>query len=280
MTLERGIDHIVLAVNDLDAARERFGALGFTTTPPALHPFGTGNSLVQLQDSFIELLAIVEPEKLVPASADSFSFGDHIKGFLATRQGMAMMVVSSEDARADNAMWSDAGLTTFAPLDFSRKATLPDGTEATVAFTVAFAVDPSMPDAVFFVCQQHYPEAFWQPEYQSHVNTAHRMPSVTLAVDEPDRHRNFFAAMLGADAVAASGGGLIVTMPRGVIEVIPAAAVANRFATADGLTMGAGGQFVATTIAVADLAATGQSPARGECPLYRGRRPPPRSFSG
>ena len=55
----RGIDHVVLCVRDLEAARAAFQHLGFTLTPHAVHPFGTGNSLVQLQGCFIELLTVV-----------------------------------------------------------------------------------------------------------------------------------------------------------------------------------------------------------------------------
>ena len=46
--MPRRIDHLVLAVNDLDAARDTYGRLGFTLTPVARHPFGTANSLIVL----------------------------------------------------------------------------------------------------------------------------------------------------------------------------------------------------------------------------------------
>ncbi len=65
----RGLDHVVHAVRDLHAARSAYAALGFTTTPPALHPWGTGNSLVQLDRSFFEILSVEAPEKIVAASA-------------------------------------------------------------------------------------------------------------------------------------------------------------------------------------------------------------------
>ena len=55
-----GIDHLVLCGRDLEEMRRRYGALGFTLTPPAHHPFGTGNSLVQLDRCFLELLVVAD----------------------------------------------------------------------------------------------------------------------------------------------------------------------------------------------------------------------------
>ena len=44
----REINHLVLASNDLDAMRSAYAALGFTLAPRGQHPFGTGNSVIQL----------------------------------------------------------------------------------------------------------------------------------------------------------------------------------------------------------------------------------------
>jgi hypothetical protein len=79
--MKRGIDHLVLCLSDLEQARRTYQALGFTTTPPALHPFGTGNSLVQLQGNFLELLAIDEPQKIRPAAPGYFSFATFCQQF-------------------------------------------------------------------------------------------------------------------------------------------------------------------------------------------------------
>ena len=43
--MPRGIDHLVIAVRDLDAARATYQRLGFTLTPEARHPFGNCDHL-------------------------------------------------------------------------------------------------------------------------------------------------------------------------------------------------------------------------------------------
>ena len=52
----RSIDHLVIAVADLDGTAQIFECIGFTLTPRAHHPWGTDNRLIQLSDrSFIGL---------------------------------------------------------------------------------------------------------------------------------------------------------------------------------------------------------------------------------
>lgn len=54
-----GIDHIVIAVHDLDTASAAFASAGFTVTPGGAHPTGTHNALIPFADgSYLELIAI------------------------------------------------------------------------------------------------------------------------------------------------------------------------------------------------------------------------------
>src|SRR5438132_324481 len=64
IVMPHGLDHIVHAVRDLDAAAELYRRLGFTVGAPNKHPWGTHNRIVQLPGFFIELLTVAEPERL------------------------------------------------------------------------------------------------------------------------------------------------------------------------------------------------------------------------
>ena len=250
-----GIDHLVHAVHDLAAAREIFSGFGFTLTPEARHPFGTGNSLAQLQGNFLELLAVVEPEKLVPMSEGRFSFGAFNRDFLAEREGLSMLVLTSDDSERDRRLWAERGLQAFEPLHFERQAKQPDGSAAKVAFSLAFAVDPALPKAAYFVCQQHNPEAFWQPRYQSHENGAQCITGVTIVSKDPAAHRAFFEALVAPEAVRLEDGRLEVALDGGRIEVVSPDALAARFAAGAAIDVAAGPAIVAATVSVADLAA-------------------------
>ena len=254
--MKRGIDHLVLSVADLEAARRRYRAFGFTTTPRAEHPFGTANSLVQLGGNFLELLCVDAPDKIPPMTPGHFSFGAFNKRYAERRQGMSMLVLQSDDARRDQAEFAKKGLQTYAPFDFSRPATLPDGSRVTVSFSLAFVTEERMPEAAFFVCQQHAPEHFWKPEYQRHANGATDVVEVVMVADDPDSFGDFFARLEGEGSVSAEGGALAVSTARGRITMLTPELFAARFPDAAIADAPATPHFAAYRVAVADLGAT------------------------
>jgi len=266
---ERGIDHLVLPVRDLAVARRFYEALGFTTTPDALHPWGTGNFLVQLQGNFLEILGIVAPEKIVAPQPGYFSFGAYNRNFLTRHEGFSMLVFESGDARADQREFAAKGLETYAPFDFERKAKLPDGAEVTVGFSLAFVTDSRLPEAVFFTCQQHAPQYFWKPAYQSHRNGAARCGEVMLCTKEPEALAGLFEALQGPRAVRRESGSLAVRTARGLVTVATAERLAARFPD---LTMPSGRNgpyFVGYSIEVEDLDRLAGLVRQGGIPFHR-----------
>ena len=223
MTLDRkdgrGIDHLVLPVHDLKAARAGYEALGFTLTPDAQHPFGTGNFLAQLQGSFLEIVSVTRPELVKPAAPGAFSFAGYNQEFLKRREGFSMLVFESADARRDQEEFAAEGLTTYAPFDFQRKAELPDGKTVTVGFSLAFVTDVQAPEAVFFTCQQHAPEYFWKPEYQVHPNGATGVAEVIMVAEVPHSLESLFIGLQGRERVAPHADGLVVQTARGRVTV-------------------------------------------------------------
>jgi len=227
--MTRGIDHLVLAVRDLDKARAFYETLGFTLTPRAQHPWGTANHLVQMNGCFLEILGIADPAKIPAHKPGEFSFGAHNRDFLAAREGMSMLVFQSHDARRDQAEFAASGLHTYAPFDFGREAKLPDGGTAHVAFSLAFVTDPRMPDSAFFTCQQHAPQYFWKREYQAHANGARTIAEAIMVAPEPPALTSFFAKLQGTVSVRVNDGTLGVATARGRITVLTAEAFDRRF---------------------------------------------------
>jgi len=80
--VQRGIDHLVLRVRDLEAAAARYSAFGFTMKPRAEHPWGTDNRLVQLDRNFLELVTVARTERIVEPTPGDFGFGAFSRDFL------------------------------------------------------------------------------------------------------------------------------------------------------------------------------------------------------
>ncbi len=250
---KRGIDHVAVLVRDLDDAQARFQSLGFTVTPRAYHPWGTANHLVQFGRSFIEIVGIAEPDKLILHTEQRFSFSAHAADILAKREGMAMIVFSSSDAEADTERWTRSGLRTYEPVYFERGAKLPSGEEAKVAFTVSFVTHAELPDCAFFVCQQHFPQYFWKPDYQQHANGATEIGRATLRVaGQPQRFANFVRGLTGFEPTPAPGG-IEVKMAWGTVEVLTPAACTAQYPLLSGAQTAPDGNFVNLAIDVADI---------------------------
>jgi catechol 2,3-dioxygenase-like lactoylglutathione lyase family enzyme len=229
----RGIDHLVIAVRDLDAAGRFYETLGFRVGGRNRHPWGTENRIVQLAGSFLELITAGEGAPIPPHANRQFSFGAFVRDYLSRREGLAMLVLDSSDARADALAFAGAGIGDFEPFSFERRGTRPDGSETQVAFTLAFAQDEAAPQAGFFVCQHHYPDNFWNPEFQSHPNRASILSAVVLATPEPKGHVSFLRAFTGTDATEQGDHDATFLLERGRIDVMTADDAAEIYGSVD-----------------------------------------------
>jgi hypothetical protein len=248
-----GLDHIVHAVRDLDAAAEFYRRAGFTVGARNRHAWGTHNFIVQFPGVFIELIAIGEPELIRIGAPGTFSFGTFLRDFLAREQGLAMLVLEGKGAADDAAAFRAAGVGDFKPFNFEREASRPDGSPTKVAFSLAFAADEKAPDIGYFTCQQHHPENFWNPAFQQHANGAATIAGIVMVSENPEDHRHFISAFAGERHVDANANGISVTTPRGVIQVMnPSAWRAATGAEPPDLTRGA--HLAAIRFAVRDKA--------------------------
>jgi len=195
--MTRRIDHLVIAVHDLERAAEFYRRLGFQVGARNRHSWGTENHIVQFPGTFLELITVGEGAPIPPHEERRFSFGAFVQDYLKDREGLAMLVLDSQDARSDAASFADKGIGDFEPFHFERTGKRPDGSDTKVAFSLAFAADKSAPKAGFFVCQQHFPENFWNPAFQIHENGAAGLAAVALAAPEPDRFKKFLTDFTG-----------------------------------------------------------------------------------
>jgi hypothetical protein len=248
--MPRAVDHLVVAAHDLDAQAALYRRLGFQVGARNRHSWGTENHVVQFDGAFLELIGLGDEFAAPHPSEAVYPFAGFLAGYLGRREGLAMMVMRSADAEADRRGFEAAGIGGFARFDFARKGRRPDGREVEVAFSLAFAASPALPETGFFVCQQHFPENFWSRAAQVHPNGALGVAGLTLVCDEPDLARRFLAVFLAAPAQTIPGGVAFVADGTRVECVTPETYAALYGAPA------AGSGLAALRIAVADLDTT------------------------
>ncbi|GHB35353.1 hypothetical protein GCM10007094_26110 [Pseudovibrio japonicus] len=227
--MTKGIDHIVLAVNSLQEGARHWEQLGFRVTPTARHPWGTENRLVQLDGSFLEVLAIGEGAELTEPSDGVFSFGAFNRDFLLKGEGGAMFVLDSANAADDRKAYSAAGLQEYAPFSFERIAVTPEGEERPVAFDLTFTTDPLSIEMGFFTCHNKFPENFWKAEYQRHPNTVSALSDVVFVADDPADHHEFLKAFIGERTARLSSLGVEIVTARGTVKVLSPSAYESLF---------------------------------------------------
>ncbi len=177
-----GIDHLVIAVPDLDAAIASYRALGFTVIPGGRHTVGTLNALVPFADgAYLELIAFYEPN---PA---------HRWWWPLQRGGGLVDFCAGTDAlAADIAAWRAAGVALGDPTPMTRRR--PDGYE--VQWVLAIPAEEQR-GVVPFLIEDRTPRAERVPSGVAHPNGAQGVDTLVVAVSEADATRGWYAAALG-----------------------------------------------------------------------------------
>jgi catechol 2,3-dioxygenase-like lactoylglutathione lyase family enzyme len=251
--MPRGLDHIVHAVRDLDAAAEFYRRAGFTVGARNRHAWGTHNRIVQLKNCYIEILEVAEPEKIVPHGARSFSFGAFNRDFLAKGEGFSMLILNSSNAAGDARSFEAAGIGGFKVFDFAREGAKPDGTPVKLAFSLAFARDPASPNLRFAVCQHHFPENFWDPAFQNHANGAGVAAGAVMVADNPTGHHIFLRAFTGVSDLHSNSIGVRARTENGDIEIMEQVAFRDQFGVSPAVN-GEGMTLKGLRFEVADIA--------------------------
>jgi catechol 2,3-dioxygenase-like lactoylglutathione lyase family enzyme len=256
MPFQRGLDHLVLPSRNIDEQAAFYSRLGFQVGARNQHPWGTENHIVQFDGSFLELITVREGASPPPHAPRQFSFGGHVANWLKqSGDGMSMLVLDSDDAKADARSFQQNGIGDFEPFDFARKAKRPDGSETQVAFTLSFCQANVMPALSFFVCQQHYPENFWNASMQRHPNGVTGIQRVIITYDQPQACLSFLTQFSGGKAQGESNGISIATK-RGMISVMTPQNYSARYADDPISSVAGEGRFAAVVFDVKALDAT------------------------
>jgi hypothetical protein len=170
-----GIDHVVVGVRDLEAARLGWQRLGFTPTPRGRHiGQGTANYCIMFVQDYVELIGFAEPDE----------HADRLQAFLARREGPMAVAFAPEGAPEETAAALAAlGLHPGEPRPLGRRLELPDGA-VVPRFSVLSLPAEETPALDCFVCAHLTPELVRRSEWLTHPNGAIGLRGVYVVVAE------------------------------------------------------------------------------------------------
>lgn len=168
----QGIDHVVIAVTDLDRAQDDYQRLGFTLTPRGRHTMGSQNHCAMFPNDYFELLSVPADHPVTRYYSDFLRDGD----------GLAALALKTDDAVGFHQELSSDGVGCDAPVDFSRPVTLADGVHD-AAFRIVQLNIAETPGGRTFPCQHFTRAVVWRPEYLAHPNGAVGLQGISLLVD-------------------------------------------------------------------------------------------------
>ncbi len=203
-----GLDHAVIAVHDLDAARDVYTRLGFTHVPMGNHQNrATANYCIMFPDTYLELLGMNQPD------LPDYGF----KEFLATRgEGFQRLANGTPDADEIAVELGARGLDVQGPILLERPQDEPKGM---VTFHNVLIPKEQTAGIWTFFCCHRTPELMRTPVWLRHANGAVALASVTAVVSDLDFARGALGRVYGAESVKDTNYGLGVGLPRGRVDV-------------------------------------------------------------
>ncbi len=187
-----GIDHALVGVADLEAARDAYARLGFTVTPRGRHVgWGTGNYTVMFENDYVELIGIVDPSQHI----------HNLDEFLKTGEGLLNVALATDDADRTYHWLRAHGSDAAEPQDLQRLLELDDDNE-TLRFRNIFLPPEFTPGLNTFACQHLTPEKVRRTAWLSHPNGARGISEVTIVMESVAGVGEAYAKMFGADAVS------------------------------------------------------------------------------
>lgn len=195
----KGLDHVVVMVDGIDAAEAAYRRLGFQVQPRGFHKkLGTANHLMIFDKDYFEILGIVEDTE----------FNAERRDWLKGGGGLANVALATDGADLAFDAFKQAGLQPDAPLFFDRAVEVAGKTEHAKFRTVRIP-KTNMPVVGFFVCEHLTPEFVYRGEWVKHPNGARGILGVTVIAEQPAKWASELEKYFGVGSTKRDGDGLV-----------------------------------------------------------------------
>jgi hypothetical protein len=215
----KGLDHVVVMVDGIDAAEAAYKRLGFQVQPRGFHrKLGTANQLMIFDTNYFEILGIVEPTE----------FNAERREWIKGGGGLANVALATDGADIAYEAFKKAGLDPEPPLPFDRAVEVAGRTEH-AAFRTVRIPKTNMPVVGLFVCEHVTPQFVYRPEWARHPNGAESIRGVTVIAEQPARWTAALEKYFGPGSVERDGDGLVADTGTQPVRYMPRAAYLARY---------------------------------------------------
>ncbi|HEY6393881.1 MAG TPA: VOC family protein [Candidatus Binataceae bacterium] len=178
----KGIDHIVIVVQQLDEAISSYTRAGFSVVRGGRHPIGTHNALIAFADgAYLELIAFERPQTGHPWQAALDRGG-----------GIIDFCMQTDDLAADADLLRRAGVKISDPSSLTRDR--PDGYHLSWVLSIP---QPPFSGRVPFLINDDTPRDERVPRERAHKNRVAGIQRVSIAVESPAETSRYYARVLG-----------------------------------------------------------------------------------
>ncbi|MCW3477522.1 VOC family protein [Limobrevibacterium gyesilva] len=217
MSIAEGLDHVGVAVRDLDLAAAAWEGLGFALTGLARHaaraadgslaPTGTGNRCIMLRQGYVELIAVVDP------AARSAT----LERFLSRYCGIHIVTFAVSDEQGALARLRKAGFATeIAASERPADPADPDGPQARFARLPLADAEPRLQ-----LLRHLTPELVWQERFLHHPNRAVALDAVVIVAEAPAVVAARLSRAAGVAVLPDPAGGYALVLAQGRVRILP-----------------------------------------------------------
>ena len=209
-----GLDHCIIAVNDLKGSRLDYEKLGFTCAPLGNHQNrASANHCLMFPETYLELLGVNEPDN---------PDGGLLKNLADRGEGLHRLALGTPDADAVKAQVEALGVRTDGPNDLARPSKEPEGM---VKFRNLFLEPDDLGGMPIFMCGHKTPELMRNARLLSHKNGANRFAGITGIAADPMATAQALSKLFGKESITETSYGVEIDSGRGFIRLATDAGV-------------------------------------------------------
>ena len=200
--LKLELDHVGVAVKNLDRGRDAYARLGFRLTARSFHSgsrtpgapvetWGSGNHCAMFREGYLEVIGLTDDQKY-----------SSVKDMVARYEGLHIVAIGWGKADAARDEMLARGVPVDAPRSLERDAAfgLRDEHTRRARFRNCFVDRQKFSEARFLYIEHLTPEVLWQPHLLEHPNGAVAIEEVFFASEEPNATAQKLAALLPSPA--------------------------------------------------------------------------------